>query len=53
MTNTQIIKDMVSLEPELDILEIEEVKIKNKVVKIIYLFNFKTRVRCSKCNKYT
>ena len=37
MTNTQIIKDPVSLEPDLDILEIEEVKIKSKKIRKIML----------------
>ena len=53
MTNTQIVKELVSLEPDLDILEVEEVKIKNKVVKEIHVSNSKLRVKCPYCNKYT
>ena len=53
MTNTRIIKELVSLEPDLDILQVEEVKIKNRIVKLIHVSNSKTRVRCPNCNKYT
>ena len=31
MTNTQIIKSLVGLEPELDVLEIEKVKMNGKM----------------------
>lgn len=53
MSDTQIIKELVALEPDLDILEVEEVKRKGKIVKIIHISNGKTRVRCPHCNKYT
>ena len=53
MTNTQIVKELVGLEPDLDILEVEEVKRQGKIVKIIHISNGRTRVRCSYCNKYS
>lgn len=53
MTNTQIVKELVGLEPDLDILRIEEVKKRGKIVKLIHVSNGKTRVRCPNCNKYT
>lgn len=53
MTDTQIVKELVNLEPDLDILEVEEVKIKGRVVKLIHVSNSKSRVRCPICNKYT
>lgn len=53
MINAQIMNKLVSLEPDLKILEVEEVKIKNKIVKVIYILNSKSRVRCPSCNKYT
>ena len=53
MTNTQIVKSLVSLEPELDVLEVEEVKKNGKSVKIIHISNSKKRVRCPHCKKYT
>jgi transposase len=53
MTDTQMVKELVGLEPELNILKIEEVKLKGKIVKIIYVSNGSSRVRCPHCNKYT
>lgn len=53
MTNTQIVKELVALAPELDIFKIEEVKIKNKTVKVIHVLNSRTRVRCTYCGKYS
>ena len=53
MTNTQIVKSLVSLEPDLDVLEVEEVKKNGKMVKVIHISNSKKRVRCSHCKKYT
>ena len=53
MNNTQIIKELVGLEPELDIFKIEEVKEKGRTVKIIHVINSRLRVRCTYCNKYT
>jgi len=53
MTDTQMVKKLVTLEPDLDILNIEEVKIKGKISKVIHVSNGKKRVRCTYCNKYT
>lgn len=53
MTDTQIIKKLVNLEPELDILKVEEVKREGKIIKIIHISNSKTRARCPNCNKFT
>lgn len=53
MTNTQIIKSLVSLEPDLDVLEVEEVKKNGIPIKIIDISNSKKRVRCPYCKKYT
>ena len=53
MTNTQIVKELVNLEPHLNIYEIEEVKRDDKIVKIISIENSKTRVRCPNCKMYT
>ena len=53
MTNTQDIKQLVALEYCIKITKVEEVKINNKKVKLIYVLNSKARVRCPKCNKYT
>lgn len=53
MTDTQIISELVGLEPELDILKVEEVKKRGKIVKQIYVSNPKKRIRCPYCNKYT
>ena len=53
MTDIQIVKKLVGLETDLNILEIKEEKIKGRIVKIIYVCNSKTRVRCPYCNKYT
>lgn len=53
MTDTQIVKELVGLEPELNIGEIEEVKKNGKMVKIIHVANSAKRVRCPHCNKYT
>ena len=53
MTNTQDIKQLVALESCIKITKVEEVKINNKKVKLIYVLNSKARVRCPKCNKYT
>lgn len=52
MTDTQIVNELVGLEPDLNILEIEEVKKKGKIVKIIHVSNGKARVRCPICKKY-
>ena len=53
MTNTQMIKKLVALEPELEIIKVEETKEKGKVVKVIYVLSSKTKVRCIHCNKFT
>ena len=53
MTNTQIIKELVGLEPELNVFNVEEVKMKGKIVKIIEVSNTKYRVRCPYCKKFT
>ena len=53
MTNTQIVKSLVSLEPDLDVLEVEEVKKNGKMAKVIHISNSKKRVRCPHCKKYT
>lgn len=53
MTDTQVVKKLVVLEPDLDITNIEEVKIKGKISKVIHVSNGKKRVRCIHCNKYT
>lgn len=53
MTSTQIVKKLVNLEPDLDVLQIEEVKIKNRIVKQIHVSNSKSRVKCPNCGKYT
>lgn len=53
MTDTQIVKKLVGLEPELNIGKVEEVKKNGKLVKIIYVANSQKRVRCPHCNKYT
>lgn len=52
-TNTQDIKQLVALESCIKIIKVEEVRINNKKVKLIYVLNSKTRVGCPKCNKYT
>jgi len=53
MTDTQIVKELVGLEPNLNVFNIEEVKLKGKIVKFINVTNGETRVRCPYCNKYT
>ena len=53
MTNAQMIKKLVSLEPELDIVKVNEIKEKGKVVKVIYVSSSRTKVRCIYCNKFT
>ena len=53
MTDTQIVKELVGLEPELNILKSEEVKKNGVMVKLIYVSNGVKRVRCTKCNKCT
>ena len=53
MTDTQIVKGLVNLEPDLNIFEIEEVKKNGKIVKVISVENSKSRVRCPICNRYT
>ena len=53
MTNTQMIKNLVALEPELDIVKVEEIKEKGKVVKVIHISSSRTKVRCIHCNKFT
>ena len=53
MTDTQMVKKLVALETDLDILNIEEAKIKEKISKVIHVSNGKKRVRCIYCNKYT
>ena len=40
MTNTQIVKSQVSLEPDLDVLEVEEMKKNGITVKIIYISSY-------------
>ena len=44
MTNTQDIKQLVALESCIKITKVEEVKINNKKVKLIYVLNSKARV---------
>ena len=41
MTDTQMVKKLVALEPDLDILNIEEAKIKEKISKVIHVSNGK------------
>ena len=53
MIDTKIIKELVGLEPELDILEVKEVKRKGRMVKEIYVSNSRGRARCPYCSKYT
>jgi len=53
MTDTQIVKELVGLEPILDILKVKEEKIKGKMAKVIYVSNSKPRVKCPHCNRYT
>lgn len=53
MTNTQLIKELVALEPDLNIFNVEEVKEKGAIVKQIHVMNSKERVRCPYCNRYT
>ena len=53
MNSTQMIKELVKLEPDLDIFNVEEVKRRGKIVKEITVMNSKTRVRCPYCNRYT
>ena len=53
MSDTQIIKKLVGLESEVNILRVEEEKINNRICKIIYVANSRTRVRCPYCNKFT
>ena len=53
MTDTQIVKELVGLEPNLNVFNIEEVKLKGKKVKVIEVANGDSRVRCPYCSKYT
>ena len=53
MTNAQMIKKLVALETELDIIKVEEIKEKGKIVKVIHVLNSRTKVRCIHCNKFT
>ena len=53
MNSTQMIKELVKLEPDLDIFNVEEVKRSGKIVKEITVMNSKIRVRCPYCNRYT
>lgn len=53
MTDAQIIKKLVSLEPDLTITKVEEVSRKGKNVKMIHVLNSKVRSRCPHCHKYT
>ena len=53
MTDTQIVQVLVGFESELNIFEIEEVKRKGKIVKIIHVANSSKRVRCPVCGKYS
>jgi transposase len=51
--NTQEIKDLIGIKSNLTIKAIEEVKEKGKAVKVIHVFNSKSKVRCPECNKFT
>ena len=52
MANVQMIKKLVALELELDIIKVEEIKEKGKIVKVMHVLNSRTKVRCVHCNKY-
>lgn len=43
----------MAIVPELDIFKIDEVKKKNKIIKVIHMLNSRTRVRCTYCGKYS
>lgn len=51
--DTKIVSELVGLEPKLNVFNIEEVKLKGIVVKVIEVANGESRVRCPYCNKYT
>ena len=51
--NTKIVSELVGLEPELTVFNIEDMKLKGLVVKVIEVANEEGRVRCPYCNKYT
>ena len=53
MSDTQIVKKLVGLESEVNVLKIEEEKIEGRICKMIYVSNSKTRVRCPYCKRYT
>lgn len=53
MTDIQIVKELVGLEPDINIFKIEEVKKNGIIVKVINVENSKVRVRCPICNEYT
>lgn len=53
MKDTQMVKKLVGLESEVNVLKIEEEKIEGRTCKMIHVINSKTRVRCPYCNKYT
>lgn len=53
MIDTQIVKKLLGLENEVNVLRIEEEKINNRICKLIYVTNSRTRVRCPYCNKFT
>lgn len=53
MTNAQMLKKLVALEPELDIVKVEEIKEKGKVVKVIHVLSTRIKVKCIHCNKFT
>ena len=51
MTDTQIIKELVGLEPDLNIFKIEQVKKKGRMVKIKKFKNRKTRNFKKQCSR--
>lgn len=53
MKDTQITKELIGLEKEVDIYKIEEEKIDGRIVKVIHVGNSKRRVRCTNCGRYT
>ena len=46
MKDTQMVKKLVGLESEVNVLKIEEERIEGRTCKIIHVINSKTRVRC-------
>ena len=53
MNDTQIVKNLVGLESEVNALKIEEEKIEGRIYKMICVSNLKIRVRCPYCKIYT